>query len=597
MTSTAVLEQPTVTSIEEVSALPNKFMYPEFAGFRGEQLMHDICQVMLPAALFRTWQIFERKHAYDNDCFLAVTMVAKAARRTLRTIERNLATLASRGLMAFRPEIKFFRGPDGTMRKKVVMVKDFSGLYALAHEYYEWQQSDDYQAPDWEGIELIRHDPRLVAKLCRFEDYRRALDTQHEPAFLRVQADPRFAASQEEDAEDPDQHHAKDAEVDTSSQNATLLPSKRLSNVASKVSKERINEKAYKDSQSGDSSDSDKTFEQEEAGATSHTYSQKQASVAADYTKRGQEQHPHHESKTNPVSPSPKNIPPGAGKTHKSEEEHPDVQRARSVMVAAGITPGRYARRQAEELPPPPKHPLARSFVHEVAGLFGDLNEKGSKTGIERSIETFDLEPAEVLLCLVRAYVVARDTKVEKIRHHRSDGMANRMPLFCTMFKRFAQALGPGSTWQYTWEQMLEDIAADDRLNLWLSEHQAELTGEVNDQAETSQSLPTIVEEEASEASEESDQESLEKSEEGTDQAEAQDDDQTGWSDRVEAYRQGGRLMQAIVDANYVNVAVALREAEERFYVVFKVQGEGELVLSTEEEIAYLIEQAQLGQL
>lgn len=582
--SSAVLEQPAVT---DMPGLPNKFLYPEFAGFSGEQLMHDIARAMLPFALYRTWEIFESKHAYDNDCFLSLAKVAERARRTSRTVERNLATLASRGLMTFRSEVKFFRDPDGTTRKRVVMVKDFSGLYALAHEYFLWQYSEDYQAPDWEGTELIRHNARLVAKLCRFEDYRRALEQQRDPLFLRVQADPRFILEEE-----PDQQHAEGVEMQKSRTDTTKMVSNMASEVVSKVSKERINEKAYRDCLGGDSFDSAGNRERGgEASAPSTAYSQEQASRARDYTKpgRGDETHlrpsilPPATESTNLVPLSSLTISPAPGKTRESAENHPDVWQARRAMAATGDAPERSARRQAEELPPPTKHPLARSFVHEVAGLFGDLNEKGSKTGIERSIEAFELEPADVLLCLVRAYVVARNSKDEKIRHRRPDGAANRMPLFCTMFRKFAQALGPGSRWQYTWEQMLEDIAADDRLSLWLSEHQTELAEDPDQQEnratqenEESRQFPEAHVVEAS-------------------------GDKAGWATNEEAYEQGKRLAQAVADANYgnVEVAVALHEGAGRFSVVFRVLGEGggEIPLTTDDEVAHLITQAEQGQL
>lgn len=508
MTNTAVLDQP---ATEELS-LPNKFIYPEFAGFAGEDLLHEIVTIILPVALLRTWEIFERKHAYDNDCYQSLGTVTKKASRTQRTINRHIATFMARRLLVMRPGYKFQRRPDGSMFKKGVTIKDFSGLYALAHEYYLWQRDEErYLTAEFENLEHIQSDPRLVAKLCRFEDYRRLLERHRDP-FAQVQEDRRFTEYLEAPPLDDGEGRADGAEENSSGQNKTKLSPKEVPIEASKVSHKRINEKAYGNSLERDSFDSDEGLEIGE-GADAHRTSVTEPG-ARDYTKqvRGYETGTKpNESQTNPVPPPPhKNVPPGAGNTGENKENHPDVRSAQDAMAKAGVTPGRSARHQAEELPPPPKHPLARSFVHEVAGLFGDLNEKGSKTGIERKIESFALESAaDVLLCLVRAYTVARDTKAEKIRYRRPDGSANRMPLFCTMFGRFAQALGPGSKWQYTWEQMVEDIAADDRLSLWVSEHQAELAGEAGDQVEASQLaaalafVEELTEEEASEAGEE----------------------------------------------------------------------------------------------
>lgn len=564
MTNIAVIELPTS---REQQGLPNKFCYPEFAGFMGEKHLKKILRRILPMALYRTWEIFVDNQAYDNDCFMSVDNLADLAERAPKTIQANLAELAARKLLELRAERKVFVQGERTYSRPVV-IKDFTGLYALAHEYDQWCQNPEYIEPDRAYVAMIKADPRLEAKLRRFNNYRRILYTQPTGPEAEQSQEARWF-----------QNYREDKDVDRAEVESTrLLYPKKLpkkhSEQLPKMGQNESNEKTNINNQKGDSFDSAKTLEWREAGSTSYTYSQNRASIAPDYTKPGEEQHLYHEIETNPVPLSPSQNMPRVLPMRESEEEHPDVQRAQKVMAKAKVTPGRSARRQAEEVPPPPKHPLARSFVHEVAGLFGDLNEKGSKTGIERSIETFALSPADVLLCLVRAYVVARDTKAEKIRHRRPDGAANRMPLFCTMFKRFAQALGPGSKWQYTWEQMLEDIAADDRLRLWLSEHQAELAKESCGQ----ENPPAPEEEEAS-------------------QAEAQGDTQAGWSDRVEAYHQGERLMQAIVDANYANVEVALREGGGLFYVVFKVLGEGELELSTEAEVADLVEQAQLGQL
>jgi hypothetical protein len=214
-----------------------------------------------------------------------------------------------------------------------------------------------------------------------------------------------------------------------------------------------------------------------------------------------------------------------------------------------------------------------------IAAPFGDKNEKGSKTGIERSIETFELDQASVLLCLVRAFVETKKGKVRKENIDPQSGIANRMKLYCYLFKEFARARASGSPWEYTWELMLADLEADDLFAEWWVAHQTELAGDVSDQVET---------------------EPGEETQEGEAREEAQEEAELpGWADSADAYEQGERLMQALVDANYSGVEVALRPIDGRYSVVYKVlAGEGgELVLSSEVEITYLIEQAELGQL
>lgn len=469
MNSTLELEQP----MSEQLSLPNKYFYPEFAGFTGEKGMRRIAKAILPRALYITWETIEEEHAYDKECFLSLEKVAREIGRTQRTIQRNIKALMRRGLLVLRATYKLFHRPDGSTYKKAVVVKDFSGLYALAHEYDEWQQSENYVEASWEYLELIRQDPHLLAKLCRFENYRRLLDRQYDP-FQNLELDPRFALYQEEIPSNNTEKRAEDASMDLSGRVAT----KMMSKCVSKVSEERINEIASINSLERDSFDSETTTKgMDEASAP---LSSENELEAWDYTNQVEKDKTsaqiQYESQTKPVPPTQKTVPPAACKRRESEEMRSDVQQAKRAMAVAGLTPDRAERPQTEELPAPAKHPLARSFVQRIASPFGDLNEKGSKTGIERSIETFGLRPAEVLLCLVRAYIVARNTKEGKVRSRRPEtGMANRMPLFCAMFRKFAQALGSGSNWEYTWEQMLEDIAADDRLGLWIIEHQAEL--------------------------------------------------------------------------------------------------------------------------
>jgi hypothetical protein len=114
------------------------------------------------------------------------------------------------------------------------------------------------------------------------------------------------------------------------------------------------------------------------------------------------------------------------------------------------------------------------SFLAEIAVPFGDRNLKGSTTRLLRVLAHAALSEAEVMLCLVRAYTIARDTR--RIRSvHSAQGAArpNRMPLFCSLFERFVQARLSNDRWDYSWQQLDNDLAADDRLRVWWEEYQA----------------------------------------------------------------------------------------------------------------------------
>jgi hypothetical protein len=47
--------------------------------------------------------------------------------------------------------------------------------------------------------------------------------------------------------------------------------------------------------------------------------------------------------------------------------------------------------------------------------------------------------------------------------------------------ERFVQARVQNGKWNYSWQQIEDDLAADDRLLLWWTEHQARLSKETRD--------------------------------------------------------------------------------------------------------------------
>src|SRR5258708_27172606 len=129
-------------------------------------------------ALYRTWEIFVEHQANGNECYLGVSQLAAIAGRTSRTMQKNLAELEAKHLMSERAERKAFEGPGGTKKIRAVVVKDFSNLYALAHDYHEWLNAAGYIAPDRAVVALIAQDAHLVAKVRRFDNYRRVLYNQ-----------------------------------------------------------------------------------------------------------------------------------------------------------------------------------------------------------------------------------------------------------------------------------------------------------------------------------------------------------------------------------------------------------------------------------
>ena len=115
---------------------------------------------------------------------------------------------------------------------------------------------------------------------------------------------------------------------------------------------------------------------------------------------------------------------------------------------------------------------------------------------------------------------------------------------------------------------MMEDIAADDRLSLWVSEHQVEQVGDVSDQAETIEASipaqPEVVEETV---------ETPAKDEEMSDANEEESApviSTEGWKTREGAYDWGAYVLEELIKNGYggLEVSVILPEHGDRYQVV-----------------------------
>src|SRR5258708_4648098 len=85
---------------------PNKYIYPEFAGLSGERLIKELLRQILSNALYRTWEVFDSKHAHGNVCYMSIESAANKAKRAPKTIRENLAELSANQLMVMHGERK-----------------------------------------------------------------------------------------------------------------------------------------------------------------------------------------------------------------------------------------------------------------------------------------------------------------------------------------------------------------------------------------------------------------------------------------------------------------------------------------------------------
>lgn len=421
------------TTISDSQCLQNKYVYPEFAGFEGERLLRWVLVKILPMALYRTWEIFSAHQAPGNDCFLSLSKVAEISGRGERTIRLSMKELTARGLMTLRSERKLLGQGDGSVRMHAVIVKDFSRLYSLAHEYLEWTASESYVAPDRELADLIRSDEALVRKLLRFHNYRRILTNKV----------PGPKPQPKEEHLWFNEYEAKSAEDAPECTDRKEFLQKDLQEDLKVISQNRIITSDQKDHLDGYS-----------------FYSKDSQKRRADgYRKDSHE--------TEVVSPS-------ISEETRTNDEEPkststEETKARLIARSLGAKGGTGAKAPENR---PARNEMVAAFVREVSPALCDRNPKSSLTYAQRLVEGTVLSQKEILACLVKAYLVAFETKRVRAQHRHPEG-DNRMPIFCKMLGDLITQTGAG-VFYCDDEHLAADIASDDRLVLFVVEHRLE---------------------------------------------------------------------------------------------------------------------------
>src|SRR5947209_16022376 len=230
MSDTALLEKPPAQQDGgDSQEPPNKYLYPEFAGYGGERYLDTLIQQILPYALWRTWHYAVDYQAPGNVCYVGTARLASRVKPGVRKIELDFQELEARGLMRkYAARLPILR-EDGSLKDEAVTVKDFTALYALAHEYHLWTHSDEYIPASRDQIDLILDNAHLLAKVLRFDNYRRLIECrkpgrkpQTQPVHLYYRC---THPSDEEGWQDPEQPTAAPEEVQvpgTPVQNANL---------------------------------------------------------------------------------------------------------------------------------------------------------------------------------------------------------------------------------------------------------------------------------------------------------------------------------------------------------------------------------------
>ena len=469
-------EAEIITSAQENQAhqsWANKYKYQEFDPYSpGERMLKDILRAILPQALFLTWEVLAQENqAPGNDAYLGVTKLAQARKRTDRKVRMDLDDLQGRQLLTIRHEWKIFRQDDGTMKARPVAIKDFERLYDLAYEYLCWTRSDCYIPPEREFVDFIRENEPFMRKLMRFDIYRRLLcnkkpgrETQEREIhqwYRNYDGDVPPLPSQAGQAQERVEGvQAVAGDATESIRKESLQES--LQESLKKASTERIESIDNQNELKGELFDSPASLE-ERGGAN------------ADYTKPTlpNEAVSHEETPSTPITTPTiqttiTKLPPFAsGKGRAAARQQADldpriaafVERAMSApLTEKGASLPPIVKKKARGAAP---NPLIEHFVRFASPILHDENKEASVTRSLRAVERKGLCQMDILACLVMAYVVARDTKVkEKYRRPTGD---LRMPLFCTMFERFAGQRAQGE-FDYSEENLQAYIEADENL-------------------------------------------------------------------------------------------------------------------------------------
>jgi hypothetical protein len=187
MSESALLDKPIQQQDGGNEEPPNKYLYPEFAGYSGERYLDTLIQQILPYALWRTWHYAVDYQKPGGVCYVGTARLAGRVKPGIRKIELDFQELEARGLMRRYAARLPVLQDDGSFKAEAVTVKDFSPLYALAHEYHLWTHSDEYIPACRDQIDLIMGDPRLLAKVLRFDNYRRLIECRKPGRKAKVQ--------------------------------------------------------------------------------------------------------------------------------------------------------------------------------------------------------------------------------------------------------------------------------------------------------------------------------------------------------------------------------------------------------------------------
>ncbi len=174
------------TTTTTTEPTPNKYIYDEFAGIRGEKYLNTLAELILTQAQARTWRAAMMFQAPGKQLYAGADKISEKTRPGGRKIYLDMQSLQRSGMMARTHELVTEKQKDGSWKRFRAAIKDFSYFYHMAHEYHLWlQDKENYIEPTWDNQDFIKQlDEPTKQKLMRFDVYRRIL-TQNKPGRKR----------------------------------------------------------------------------------------------------------------------------------------------------------------------------------------------------------------------------------------------------------------------------------------------------------------------------------------------------------------------------------------------------------------------------
>jgi hypothetical protein len=418
--------------------IPNPYKYPEFAGYVGRAYLCNIVKQILPSALHDTWLGASGYQAPGNDVYVGNSRMQRdmvlVVNLTDRALRLRWHELERRGLVVYRPELRWVKQPDGSQRRIAVTIKDFSGLYDLAHEFHLWRTSPNYIPPQREYAAAIQTDLELTVFLCHFNCYKRIFNAR-----------PGRKPAEQISYEDELKLYAANLASQQQGQAATLVRAKDAedNNSAEKNTKRKFFTNTFSNISSAYSKNRDHSNDHISEAAAIFRSPDNEEDLPAETIRNEQAKADGRET-ANTV-PNTERLITEQGEAKSKSKTPNDLEEPGAGGAAAETSEVHKKRRKVHERgarPPLELPDVLENVLRPICGRFADQHPLSSKTSLEWLFADvrergLDEQSQEFRELINEAYDKTNDRlKNGKIRMVNRDGTANAMGYFLMVLER-----------------------------------------------------------------------------------------------------------------------------------------------------------------